>query len=1384
VAPTAPGCMPTQVCVEDTDVCQTQCDVEPDADGDGADDVACPAGTDCDDADAARFPGNDEICDAAAHDEDCNDTTVGVRDYDGDTITDVACCNGTTCGTDCDDSRRDVLPGATEVCNGYDDNCNGSVDEGLLLAGFADADRDGHGTLTMPQMSCPGTTGFSLLSDDCNDAEATIHGGQVEICDSRDNDCDGATDEGTVAVAWYADTDGDSFGNPAGGILVQCAQPTGYVILGTDCDDTNAMVNPRIAERCNGLDDDCNGRADFRIGVGDFEDDDGDEAVDPACGTMAPDCNDRDPSSYPGAFELCDFRDNDCNGIVDDSAAPTLWYTDADGDGYGRTSDTLLSCMPIAGRVVRGGDCVDTNDRINPAAVDDCTGIATTDDDCNGTIDDDTTPTAYFLDADNDGWGAGAAVLACGMAAGFVTRPGDCNPATDTINPGETQTCTAAATVDEDCDTFVGCDDPDCVTAPDCVASYRLAIHMGDGQTATFGAQLPTQIQVRVTDLGGTPAGGRTVNLVSTGGAGTLSMGVTSDGLGIARFTVRVGLRVGAEMIRFTSASAMSVTATVNAIEPSVGNIYTAVNITHTSGAQGVPGPSNSARIPAPSRIALANDGTMYLSVSSQHRIYAVSPAGVISYFAGTGTAGFMGDFGAASLAQLRNPEALALDHTAGILYVADRGNDRVRAITLSSGIIETYAGGGSIGAPSHGDENSALDATFGDIRALAVAGDGTLYTLDDGSTATRVRTIDPSSRTIRAFYGISACSGTGLLNWFGCGADGCGMVVDEGGTVYFSGNLAGTTVPSGGSCGMTGIMRVEPGGVASWVGGRASGIAPAGAAHVRAVTFSSISDMALDQAGNIFLSDPVGHAVRRIDLTTGAVTVVAGTGTSGTMGDQMPASGAQLASPVSIAFSSNGTLSIANAGSVDVRRVGRVGSATATSTLLAIDAGNSQTAVIGNFLAPMTVSVRTGATGVPAIPITFEAVDEGAYVDPPTATSSGIGTASMLGRNGLVPGTYRWRARAFDLAGVELPGSPVTFTQTAIAPAANVVYTSVNTIRMAPTVVRGGPSTMTQVNSVRGIVVAADGTTYFTTSDHRLYRNTPAGALTVFAGTGSAASTGDGGLASAASFNAPNGLALDEVARKLYIAEQTGDVVRVIDLATGIIDRYAGGGTGIDGSPARNAALNAPAHLRFGPDGALYIAETGAPYRIRRVDPAVPNTVSTVVSASPCSLSAFWFDNCGTNGCSFDWDAAGNMYFSALIGGSSPFGSAGSCGTTSGIVRRTPAGVLSWFAGRNTGGVTTEGAAGQMTSLSDARGVHVEGNVLYVAETGRHRIRAIDLTTSLVTTVAGTATAGGAGDYSAALMCQLNAPVSVTVDGAGHMHIGESGNRDVRVIW
>ncbi|MEO0322417.1 MAG: putative metal-binding motif-containing protein [Myxococcota bacterium] len=315
-------------CDEDRDECTSSC---VDADGDGAEDAAC-GGTDCDDTDADVFPGATEVCDAAGRDEDCDPTTFGARDVDGDGFFDQACCNGSTCGRDCDDARAGTNPAVPEVCDELDNDCNGTVDEGLLQSVFIDADRDLHGDPERPISACPGLPGTSASSLDCDDTDPFINGPQFEVSDGADNDCDDRIDEDPRAVLWFPDADGDRYGDPTGETVLSSSVVDGHSLIGNDCDDTSSAISPVAEERCNGRDDDCDGRADFVVAINDFEDDDGDGVPDAACAGAGGDCDDGDPGAFPGAAELCENgRDDDCDGDVDegcDAAPPEDFATD------------------------------------------------------------------------------------------------------------------------------------------------------------------------------------------------------------------------------------------------------------------------------------------------------------------------------------------------------------------------------------------------------------------------------------------------------------------------------------------------------------------------------------------------------------------------------------------------------------------------------------------------------------------------------------------------------------------------------------------------------------------------------------------------------------------------------------------------------------------------------------------------------------------------------------------------------------------------------------------------------------------------------------------------------------------------------------------------
>ncbi len=169
-------------------------------------------------------------------------------DHDGD---------GWEVGEDCNDSDPFVYPGAYEQCNGEDDNCDGRIDEGLEnYTVFRDADGDGYGDPDDPLESCTWPTGYVGNDLDCDDAAAAVHPGAREVCDQRDNDCDGGVDRVTA----YRDLDGDGYAGTAGQWDACDDLPGGVSDTATDCDDSDATISPDAEEVCgDGVDNDCSG---------------------------------------------------------------------------------------------------------------------------------------------------------------------------------------------------------------------------------------------------------------------------------------------------------------------------------------------------------------------------------------------------------------------------------------------------------------------------------------------------------------------------------------------------------------------------------------------------------------------------------------------------------------------------------------------------------------------------------------------------------------------------------------------------------------------------------------------------------------------------------------------------------------------------------------------------------------------------------------------------------------------------------------------------------------------------------------------------------------------------------------------------------------------
>ncbi len=405
-------------------------------------------------------------------------------------------------------------------------------------------------------------------------------------------------------------------------------------------------------------------------------------------------------------------------------------------------------------------------------------------------------------------------------------------------------------------------------------------------------------------------------------------------------------------------------------------------------------GPATSAGLVSPSGVRVDALGNIFIADTLNHRIRRVDAAGTIRTVAGSGVPGFAGDGGPATVASLVSPQGIAFDADNN-MYIADTGNHRIRKVT-SAGIISTFAGLGQTGYAPTEDGGPATKARVSFPSAVALDSAGNVYIADRGNR--RVRKVEAATNTITTFAGNGSISPCGIS--FSCGdngpalqasfADVRDLALDAQGNLYVA---DGSVLTTAGRAGGFRIRQINTAGTIRTVVGNGQADASGDNNPPASAAIGVPDGIAVDRAGAIFLSDERNHRVRRAVLG-GVITTLAGT-TVGFSGDGGPAAAAQLSQPRGLALDAGGNLLVADSSNNRIRRI--TGVATVTPRRTVLISGNRQTGPVFSTLPqPLVVAVVDGTTPVEGVTVQFTASPATAVeLNPAQASTDASGRVS-----------------------------------------------------------------------------------------------------------------------------------------------------------------------------------------------------------------------------------------------------------------------------------------------------------------------------------------------------------------------------------------------------
>jgi sugar lactone lactonase YvrE len=830
---------------------------------------------------------------------------------------------------------------------------------------------------------------------------------------------------------------------------------------------------------------------------------------------------------------------------------------------------------------------------------------------------------------------------------------------------------------------------------------------------------------------------------------------------------------IATRIVALAALSASLAFAQVPVFLPSV----TAVAGSRAAGYTGDGGSALQAKIGATlSGTTMDPGGNIYITDTANSVIRRVDAVtGIISNFAGSGVAcatstgaqPVCGDTSPASSAKLNKPGAARYHE--GSIYIVDTGDNRIRRVDLSTGIITTYAGGGSgTATPDSKTGKYPVPTAVSIPSPQGIAWDslGNMYYSQQNGQG-RVNKIDPIANTVSYFAGNATCC------YSGDGGDPTkaqfnapfGIVVDSQNNVYVSEAvnhiIRKITVATNTMSTYAGIQwntSTQPtSGICAAATDAVGDGCPASQAY-----FGTLAHMSIDGNGVIYIADSNNNRVRKIQPGTnglaGLVTTIAGTGAATSGPDGSYGLNTAVDTPWDAQLTNDGALMISERNIATVRVLRSINTLPATT--------------VKSTSSPLPVLVLTQAsTGTFSLPAN---------------TDFNIGSSPTCAPGVNVTGNVCATTVSFMPTMAGLRSNPLQFADSngsmlqsvsgsGLAPRASLLPGLISTYAGTGKAGFGGDGS-SALGALLNMPAAAasdtKGNLYIADTANNVIREILAnGMIKLIAGTGNPGSTGDTGAATSATLNAPEGLAVDG-AGNVYIADTGNNRIRYVDALSGSISTVAGtGAAGYSGDFASplTAQFNDPTGLFLTPGGLLYVADTGNNV-IRSIAFGYSPRVLTTAGAStpgfngdggPATLAQLQSPK------GIALDANGNMFIAD---------------TGNNRIREvTSSGLISTIAGQQGGGYIGDGLA-SATELNGPVGLAVDsGGTIYIADTLNNRIRAIS--GGQIITVAGTGDPTSTGDNGTSGIASINGPEAVALDSTGNLLLLETAGNKVRRI-